>query len=254
MKRAGLLPRLQTQFWLLSDKAFFQRGVLLMCREGYNMLNMDFSQKVVIDSAQQKWIASPHKGVWRKPLAREEAECGHATSLVKYDPGASFAAHDHPKGEEILVLDGVFSDETGDYPVGSYFRNPEGFRHAPFSQQGCVLLVKLHQFQQQDQQRIHIDTKNTPWLEGNGNLKVMPLHSFGTESTALVLWPAGEKFQPHVHIAGEEIYVISGELIDEQGRYPAGSWIRSPHMSRHNPYVEQETLILVKVGHLSDDE
>lgn len=214
------------------------------------MLNMDFSQKVVINTQQQEWQGSPAKGVWRKKLAREEVEQGHATSIVRYDAGASFKAHDHPKGEEILVLEGVFSDETGDYPVGSYLRNPEGFRHAPFSNEGCVILVKLHQFQQDDSQHVQIDTQNTPWLQGNGHLKVMPLHSFGTQSTALVHWPAGERFQPHVHAGGEEIYVISGEFIDENGRYPAGSWIRSPHMSQHNPYVEQDTLILVKVGHL----
>ena len=211
---------------------------------------MDFSKKVTIDTKNQAWQASPAKGVWRKPLAREEAEQGHATSIVRYDSGASFSAHHHPKGEEILVLEGVFSDETGDYPTGSYFRNPEGFRHAPFSKEGCVILVKLHQFKQGDNQHVQIDTNNTQWLQGNGNLKVMPLHSFGTESTALVFWPAGENFQPHVHAGGEEIYVISGEFIDEHGRYPKGSWIRSPHMSRHNPYVEQDTLILVKVGHL----
>lgn len=211
---------------------------------------MNFSQKVVIDTSKQNWLESPFQGVWRKSLAREEAECGHATSIVRYDAGASFAAHEHPKGEEIFVLEGVFSDETGDYPTGSYLRNPEGFSHAPFSKEGCVLLVKLHQFQDKDSQHLHIDTKNTPWLQGNGHLQVMPLHNFGTESTALVFWPAGEQFQPHVHAGGEEIYVISGEFIDEHGRYPAGSWIRSPHLSRHNPYVEQDTLILVKVGHL----
>ena len=214
------------------------------------MLNMDFSQRVVINTQQQEWLASPSKGVWRKPLARENIEQGHATSIVRYDAGASFSEHPHPKGEEILVLEGVFSDETGDYPAGSYLRNPEGFSHSPFSKEGCVLLVKLHQFQANDQQRLCIDTTNAPWQQGNGQLKVMPLHNLGTESTALVLWPAGEKFQPHVHAGGEEIFVISGEFIDEQGRYPQGSWIRSPHMSRHNPYVEQTTLILVKTGHL----
>lgn len=214
------------------------------------MLNMDFDQRVVINTAQQDWVASPHEGVWRKPLAREEAERGHATSIVRFDPDASFSAHNHPLGEEILVLEGIFSDETGDYGPGSYFRNPEGFRHAPFSKAGCVLFVKLHQFQTDDCDHINIDTQNTQWLPGNGGLKVMPLHSFKTESTALVHWPAGEQFQPHLHAGGEEIYVISGELIDEHGRYPAGSWIRSPHMSRHNPRVEIDTLIWVKTGHL----
>ena len=110
--------------------------------------------------------------------------------------------------------------------------------------------MKLHQFQPEDDKRLAIDTDTARWQPGQGNLQVLPLHQFKTESVALVRWPAGERFEPHTHSGGEEIYVISGELIDEHGRYPAGSWIRSPHMSRHNPYVEQDTLIWVKVGHL----
>lgn len=214
------------------------------------MLNMNFSKTVVIDTDQQDWVASPITGVWRKPLAREAAECGHATSIVRYDAGASFSPHDHPLGEEILVLEGTFSDETGDYPAGTYFRNPEGFRHAPFSKEGCVILVKLHQFQHGDSQHIQVDTKNTSWQPGYGGLEVMALHSFEGENTALVKWPAGEVFQPHRHFGGEEIYVISGTFKDEHGSYPAGTWLRSPHLSEHHPYVDEETLIWVKVGHL----
>ncbi len=215
------------------------------------MINMDFSQRVVIRTRQQAWQASPQKGDWRKPLAREEAERGHATSIVRYDAGASFSAHGHPLGEEILVLDGTFSDESGDYHAGSYFRNPEGYSHAPYSENGCVLLVKLHQFQYEDYQHINVDTNNADWYAGQGNLRVMPLHNFKGESMALVHWPAGKHFQPHVHAGGGEIYVIRGEFIDEHGRYPEGSWIRNPHMGRHDPYVEKDTVILVKVGHLS---
>ncbi|MCF2949400.1 cupin domain-containing protein [Paraglaciecola aquimarina] len=214
------------------------------------MLNMDFSQRIAINTNNLEWQPSPKAGVWRKPLAREDKERGHATSIVKYEPGASFSEHDHPLGEEILVLEGTFSDHSGDYKKGQYFRNPEGFKHAPFSQEGCTILVKLHQFQAVDDQHIQIDTNSQPWLAGQGNLRVMPLHTHNTESTALVYWPANTKFKPHQHWGGEEIYVISGEFIDEQGRYPAGTWIRSPHLSSHNPYVEVDTLIWVKVGHL----
>ena len=214
------------------------------------MLNMDFGERVVIETGCVDWVPSPMPGVMRKPLAREDAERGHATSIVRYEPGASFRAHDHPLGEEILVLEGTFSDETGDYPAGTYFRNPEGFRHAPFSKEGCVLLVKLHQFQEDDGAHVVIDTFNAPFQPGAGNLQVLPLHQHGSEQVALVRWPAGERFQDHSHFGGEEIYVISGEFLDEDGRYPAGTWIRSPHLSRHFPYVEQETLIWVKVGHL----
>ena len=214
------------------------------------MINMNFSEQIVIDSSGLDWVASPKAGVFRKPLAREDAEQGHATSIVKYEPGAGFSEHGHPAGEEILVLEGVFSDDTGDYPQGTYIRNPEGFRHAPFSKEGCIILVKLHQFQIDDRERVCIETNTTSWRPGIGNLQVMPLHGYGSESVALVHWPAGEVFQAHSHFGGEEIYVISGEFIDEYGRYPAGTWIRSPHLSRHRPRVEVDTLIWVKVGHL----
>ena len=213
-------------------------------------LNMRFAERVVVNTATVDWQPSPMQGVWRKPLAREFAEHGHATSIVKYDAGACFSEHPHPLGEEILVLDGVFSDQTGDYPAGTYIRNPEGFVHAPFSQQGCTLFVKLHQFKNGDDTLVRVDTDNTPWLPGIGGLQVMPLHSFATEHTALVKWPAGEHFQPHRHFGGEEILVLSGEFKDEHGIYPKHTWIRSPDQSEHNPWVDEETIIWVRTGHL----
>ena len=214
------------------------------------MLNMDISQRVVIKTQDMDWQKSPSKGVWRKPLAREEAERGHATSVVRFEPGSIFAAHEHPGGEEIMVLEGVFSDETGDYSAGSYIRNPIATKHTPYTKEGCVLLVRLNQFQTGDVEQINTNTRQTEWYAGYGDLKVKPLHEFNGTSTALVHWPAGTHFLPHVHAGGEEIFVLSGEFIDEHGRYPTGSWIRSPHMSKHDPHVDVDTTILVKVGHL----
>ena len=207
--------------------------------------------RVVIDTGTLDWIQSPRAGVWRKPLAREEAERGHATSIVKYEAGASFSVHNHPLGEEILVLEGTFSDETGDYQAGTYFRNPEGFRHAPFSREGCVILVKLHQFQAQDTEHICIDTHAAEWQAGTGNLKVCQLHEFNGESVMLVDIPAGETIESHAHEHGEEVYVISGGLNDEYDSYPAGTWLRNPDQSHHAPYVKEDTRLWVKSGHLS---
>ena len=54
---------------------------------------------------------------------------------------------------------------------------------------------------------------------------------------------------------GEEIFVIAGVFFDEHGQYPAGSWIRNPHKSKHAPYTDDAAaLIYVKVGHLVRDE
>lgn len=214
------------------------------------MLNMNFAERIVIDTESMSWLASPAQGVWRKPLEREDAESGHTTSIVRYEAGSHFKTHPHPMGEEILVLDGVFSDQHGDYPAGTYIRNPPGSSHAPFSKQGCTILVKLNQFDAGDGATVRIDTSKQQWLAGQGGLEVMPLHSFEHEHVALVKWPVGERFQPHKHFGGEEIFVLSGEFRDEHGHYPQGSWIRSPHMSEHFPFVEQQTIIWVKTGHL----
>ena len=106
------------------------------------MLNMDFSQRVVIRSAEQYWVKSPAGGVLRKPLEREEAERGRATSIVTYEPGASFQTHQHPLGEEIFVLEGVFSDEHGDYPAGTWLRSPHMSMHTPLVEQETIIYVK----------------------------------------------------------------------------------------------------------------
>src|SRR6185312_17251569 len=113
-------------------------------------LNDDFSARAVMHGAKMDWVKSPMPGVERRMLFRIGDEKARATSLVRYAPGSHFSAHDHPGGEEILVLDGVFQDESGDYPAGSYIRNPTGSRHTPASAPGCLLFVKLWQFRKDD--------------------------------------------------------------------------------------------------------
>ena len=218
------------------------------------ILNMNLSEQACYKPGDGPWIKSPADGVSRIHLEREALESGHTTSFVKFEPNSFFPQHQHPLGEEIYVLDGVFSDENGDYPAGSYLRNPPGSQHKPFTKEGCTLFVKLDQFQHDDTSHVVLRPDQQHWSQGIGNLKVISLHQHNTESTALVWWPENEVFQPHTHWGGEEIIVISGRFIDERGEYPKGSWIRSPHMSKHFPRVEEETLILVKVGHLTKND
>ena len=111
------------------------------------MLNADMSKQVIVRASQNEWQTSPSSTVRRKRFHLVgEPESGQVTSLVEYLPGATFHRHEHPDGEEILVLEGVFSDEAGDWPAGSWLLNPEGFAHAPFSEKGCLLFVKLRQY------------------------------------------------------------------------------------------------------------
>jgi anti-sigma factor ChrR (cupin superfamily) len=212
--------------------------------------NLDFDQKLISETRKMDWSPSPSPGVDRIILERETSESGRATSIVRYAADRFFKEHVHVLGEEIFVLSGEFVDEYGAYPAGTYLRNPPASKHSPGSHKGCILFVKLGHFDPSDMESVKIDTTNGPWHQGQGGLQVMPLHHFKMEGTALVKWPAGERFVPHRHWGGEEIFVLSGEFIDEHSRYPVGTWIRSPHLSTHHPYVEKETIILVKTGHL----
>ncbi len=214
-------------------------------------INADFSKRVVIRPEDYQWAASPAAGVERMMLDRVGDEVARATTIVKFAPGSRFDAHTHGGGEEFLVLEGVFSDETGDFPAGSYVRNPIGTSHTPHTDAGCTILVKLHQFDAGDQQQFHIDTTTAAFNPGLvDGLTVLPLHSAASENVALVRWAPGTRFNAHQHWGGEEIFVLEGTFQDEHGSYPKGTWIRSPHLSQHKPYSEEGCLIYVKTGHL----
>ena len=200
---------------------------------------------------QEDWIASPAPGVERRLLDRVGGEVALATSIVRYAPGASFDTHVHDLGEEFFVLDGCFVDEHGAYEAGTYVRNPPGSRHAPSAPDGCTIFVKLRHFHPDDGQRVVVDTRRAVFRPGLvDGLEVLPLHEHDGVSTALVRWAPGTRFKPHHHWGGEEILVLEGTFCDEHGSYPAGTWMRSPHLSQHWPFTEEGCLILVKVGHL----
>ncbi len=214
-------------------------------------LNADFSRKVVIRPQDREWVASPAAGVERMMLDRIGGEVARATSLVRFAPHSFFDAHRHDGGEEFLVLEGVFSDESGDYPAGSYVRNPIGTAHKPHTGPGCTIFVKLHQFAEDDRAQFSIDTRRAEFRQGMvEGLSVLPLHEARNESVALVRWAPGTRFEPHRHWGGEEIFVLEGTFADEHGSYPEGTWLRSPHLSQHAPYSEEGCLIWVKTGHL----
>jgi anti-sigma factor ChrR (cupin superfamily) len=214
-------------------------------------LHANLNERVVLHSNDLPWMPSPMPGVDRRLLDRDGSEVARASSVVRYAAGSRFERHSHGAGEEILVLDGLFCDEHGSYPAGSYLRNPPGSSHAPFSPSGCTLFVKLRQMHPGERERVVINTKTASWVPGLvKGLEVMPLHSYGSEHVALVRWAAGTVFTPHSHPGGEEILVLDGVFQDEHGVYPGGSWLRNPPGSIHRPWSESGCTIWVKTGHL----
>lgn len=215
-------------------------------------VNADFAQRVVIATDTLPWIPSPQAGVERRLLDRIGGEIARATSLVRYARESTFPAHHHALGEEFLVLDGVFSDEHGDYPKGTYVRNPPGSRHSPRTEPGCTILVKLRQMRPTESTRIVIDTSAGKWEEDGAGLARLRLHDApdGSEQVAL------ERLAPGTHLAevdcpgGEEIFLLSGQLRDEYGNYGAGAWIRNPAGFRHSLFSPGGAIYWVKRGHL----
>lgn len=194
---------------------------------------------------------SPLPGVQRRMLERDGDEVARATSIVRYAPGSRFAEHSHGLGEEFLVLEGVFSDEHGDYPAGTYVRNPPGSRHRPRSRDGCTLFVKLRQMEPDDRHSVRIETAGAPWSPGGEpGLLVKPLHSAERETVSLMKITPGTRLQPHDHPAGEELWVLEGVLEDDGGVYPRGTWLRNPPGSSHAPGSRAGCLFYVKTGHL----
>lgn len=214
-------------------------------------LNTDYAQRVVINSLELPWVASPVPGVQRRLLERDGEEAAKATSIVRYAPDSSFPKHAHPMGEEFFVLSGDFQDESGTYPAGTFVKNPPGSSHSPKTVSGCDLLVKLRYSTAINAERIVVLPKDRHWHPGLvRGLEVCPLDNSGTSHAALVRWAPETHFDRHRHFGGEEIFVLDGVFADENQAYPTGTWLRNPHMSVHQPFSTEGCLIFVRTGHL----
>ena len=213
-------------------------------------LNGDLGVRAFADTSRMEWAQSPSGTVWRKRVHLVgPPESGQVTSVVRYEARSTFHAHDHPEGEEILVLEGVFSDEHGDWPAGTYLLNPEGFRHAPFSREGCTLLVKLRQFPGRDRQHVVVDTNALPWepagAPGVWRKRLYRQEGFSDE-TSLERFDAGARAGVEHYPHGAELYVLDGTLEDDEGSYAAGCWLRLPAGASHRPRSTHGCTVYVK--------
>lgn len=215
------------------------------------LINADLKQRVVVTTDDLPWVDSPLPGVKRRMLERDGDEVARATSIVRYAPGSDFSPHTHGGGEEFLVMAGVFSDEHGDYPAGTYARNPPGSSHRPSSQDGCTIFVKLRQMSADDQHQVRINTATASWSPGSvrGSHRLC-LFARATEEVSLIRLEPTARIPLHGHPGGEEILILDGVLEDELGRYPKGTWLRNPPGSQHTPTSPEGCLIYIKKGHL----
>lgn len=192
-------------------------------------LNAKFDERAVVHAAALPWIASPTSGVDRRMLDRLGGEIARATSIVRYAKSSTFPPHVHTGGEEFLVLDGVFQDEHGDFPAGSYIRNPPGSSHAPGSVPGCTIFVKLWQFDLADRTHVRIDTNKLPFVADptRPGTDIMPLFHDGHEHVSLERWPADAELRLDAP-NGLEVLVLDGGFEVGGETFTRHSWLRLP--------------------------
>jgi len=203
----------------------------------------------ILHADEMPWVQSPTPSVWRKRLEHSgPSESGQVTSIVRYDAGSVFPLHEHPDGEEILVLEGIFSDEHGDYPAGSFLLHPEGFSHAPFSREGCLLFVKLRQAPGQ-RKPVRVDTRRGAFratgVEGVERFELYADVRF-PERMHLTRVAPGVRVGPIAFPEGEEILVLEGEFKDEYASYRRHSWLRFPPGAAHTLSTEQGCTLYVQ--------
>lgn len=212
----------------------------------------DFSERVVVRPGEEAWVPSPQPGVDRLMLDRIGDEIARATSLVRFAPRSSFPFHEHGGGEEVFVLDGVFEDEHGRYPAGTYLRDPVGTSHTPFTHDGCTLFVKLWQFAPGDSTRKVIDTIHGAFEPTDvRGLEWQRLHDFAGVSVGLERLAPGCVVVRRLHQGGEEILVLDGALALGSELFPKGSWLRDPGSGEVALGSERGCTFLVTMGHLA---
>jgi anti-sigma factor ChrR (cupin superfamily) len=214
----------------------------------------DFSKRVIVHSTSMPWIDSPMVGVARRPLDRVGEEVARATSIVRYAPGSHFSPHVHTGGEEFVVLEGVFQDEHGDYPAGSYVRNPPQSSHTPGSETGCVILVKLWQFQPEDRTpvRLNINELVSAVNPDETGVSVIPLFKDTHEHVSVIQMKPHTNMQFHPE-GGAELFVLQGSVQEQQDSLVKYSWLRAPigySLCLNTDELGAE--IWLKTGHLTD--
>jgi anti-sigma factor ChrR (cupin superfamily) len=216
-------------------------------------LNADFSRRAALHGASLDWVASPMAGVDRRMLDRIGEEVARATSIVRYAPHSHFSPHTHSGGEEFLVLDGVFQDEHGDFPAGCYIRNPPGSAHRPGSEPGCVIFVKLWQFDPADRTQLRLDTRDRSYAAAAGRpgVEILPLFADAVETVRLERWAPGAAIDLELP-GGGEFLVLEGAFLEQEETFAPMSWFRLPPGDRLAAAAGPHGCRLwVKTGHLS---
>ena len=188
------------------------------------------SGSVIVRSSMLEWLPGARTGVIRRELERGAMASDNVTSIVRFGPGVGFPRHLHHVGEEIFVLDGVFSDESGHFSAGAYLRNPAGTSHGPYSKDGCTILIKLLPGEPRGEMSVIVNAAQLDWIEsGARGISGKVLLRDGKTTVTLERLVAGSRYPASARHDGEELFLIEGAAQSALfGDLRVGDWIRNP--------------------------
>jgi quercetin dioxygenase-like cupin family protein len=103
-----------------------------------------FTQLVRSGQIEWKALVEPGvSGVFVKVLRFDSETRRAPTILLKFAPGATYPAHNHPGGEEIFVLEGDLKLGKDHLCAGDYLYTSPNGKHAVRSEKGCIVLVSV---------------------------------------------------------------------------------------------------------------
>lgn len=217
-------------------------------------INADFANPALVKTGELEWSPSPMRGVHRRMLDRIGGEVARATSIVRYAVGSAFPEHTHSGGEEFIVLEGTFQDEHGDYPAGTYVRNPVGTHHVPRADNGCTIFVKLWQFDPDDQEQFSVDL-DTLSLKPDPERADVLTHTLAKrhyETVCIEQWGENSSFTL-CESGGFEILILEGALTFDGEAFGRHDWIRWPDLRQARFTTgEAGARLWIKRGHLHE--
>lgn len=98
---------------------------------------MNAPTSVYVDPSDCTWVERRPGVFWK--ILWEEGD--RRAVLMRYQPGATIPRHRHLGDEQIWVLEGSVTDDTGTCVKGNYARRPPGCVHTVQSRDGALVLA-----------------------------------------------------------------------------------------------------------------
>ena len=215
-------------------------------------INDDIRKKVVVHPRNKQWTAE-HSGMCETLyLDLVDKVKPVATKLVRISPSSILPPEMIGGGKEVLVLEGTYNDQRGEYPTGSYMRFPPGTKQEAFTDKGCLLFVKTWQFEPTDRKRVNIDAFRAEMKRPRKRQGVVlqQLYSDYREDVRIEHWERNHRLVIH-QCNGLEVLLLSGEFFEPSASYKPLSWVRLPPGRPLKVVVgDQGVRVLIKESHL----